>query len=67
MVKNTNKSLPKQTNLKTRQQKHRKKENAKNKYLNYFSNEKEQSRRMDSGREGGRVEYFREEEWDEGV
>lgn len=53
MVKNTNKSLPKQTNLKTKQQKHRKKENAKNKYLNYFSNEKEQSRRMDSEREGG--------------
>ena len=25
MVKNTNKSLPKQTNLKTKQQKHRKK------------------------------------------
>lgn len=54
-VKNTNKSLPKQTNLKTNEQKHRKKENTKNKYLNYFSNEKEQSHDewTQGGREGG--------------
>lgn len=54
MVKNTNKSLPKQTNLKTKQQKHRKKENAKNKYLNISVTKKNSHDGWtQGGREGG--------------